>query len=174
MPKLKLEGWKFEIIAKLLKEHHKNELLKYKKILSDALGEDFDISKENDASCGIFESKRREAITKHEQQRDIFKAKISLFEAEHRGTTLTNAEQIEFAQLSRQMQAEQDIIDSIWDQFNYLGTIKNMALAAEEKINGTDIIPIYDDDPGSLAPPENDTNSDDDDYPYPPPGNWGD
>ncbi len=174
MPKLKLEGWKFGIIAELLRERHQKELLTYKKILNDALGEDFDISNENDASCGVFETKRREAIAKHEQQRDIFKAKISLFEAEHRGATLTNAEQTEFAQLTRQMQAAQDIIDSIWDQFNLAGTIKNMALAAERKIDETDIIKIYDDAPGSLIDSDTDENSGDDDYPYPPSSNWGD
>ncbi len=174
MPSLKLEGWKFGIIAEALRERHQKELLAYYKILSNALGEEFDISKEKDASCGIFEIKRREALAKHEQQRDIYKARISLFEAEHRGITLTDSEQTQFAQLTSQLQVEEDLIDSIWDQFNLAGTIKNMALAAERKIDKTDILKIYDDDPGSLADYDSTENSGDEDYPYPPPGNWGD
>ena len=49
-----------------------------------------------------------------------------------------------------------------------------MALAAERKIDETDIIKIYDDDPNSFADHDGNVSSDDDDYPYPPPGNWGD
>ena len=171
MPKLKLQDWKFTIIAESLKDRVVKELLAYYHILYNALGEEFDISGATSVECEIFRAKKHEALVKHERQRDIAKAKIDLFEAEHRGCTLTPEEIQEIAHLQSQHSEAESIIEDIHDKFDYILTIENMIPVIERKANENDIIKKYDDDPK----PESCESADgDDDEPYPPNWNWGD
>ena len=171
MPKLKLQDWKFTIIAESLKDRVQKELMAYYHILYNALDENFDISGATSVNCEIFRIKKHEALVKHERLRDITKAKIDLFEAEHRNCTLTPEELQEIAQLQSQHSTAESIIDDIKDKFDYIITIENMIPIIERKANETDIIKKYDDDPK----PESSVSDDcGDDEPYPPSWNWGD
>ncbi len=171
MPKLKLQDWKFTMIAEALKDRLQKELVVYYHILRNALDEDFDISGATSVNCEIFKTKKHEALVKYERLRDIAKAKIDLFEAEHRNCTLT-AEQIqEIAQVQSELSKSDSIIDDIQDKFDYIITIENMIPVIERKVNETDIIKKYDDDPKVESTESTDGG---DDEPYPPNWNWGD
>lgn len=171
MPKLKLRDWQFGIIAEALKDRAQKELMFFYHILHDALGEDFDFSNASSVNCEIFKTKKNEALTKHERLRDIAKAKIDLFEAEHRGETLNDEEVREIATLQSQFNAAESMIEDITEKFDTINTIEKMIEVIERKSHETDIIKKYDDDP-KPAPVETDDGGDDE--PYPPTWNWGD
>ena len=157
MPKIKLRGWQFKLISECLMDRYDKELLAYHKLLCEALGEDFDISNECDINFGIFHAKKIEAIDKHTQLAEIAQAKVNLFEAEHRGTTLTTDEEIEFAKLQAALGNEEYIISEI---------------SIESRANDVDIIEKYDDEPKD--PPNEYDDDDDNDGFFPPGWNWGD
>lgn len=174
MPKLKLRGWQFIIIAESLKDRAVKELITYYQILRNALSEDFDISDAKSVNSDIFRTKKQEAVLKHERLRDIAKAKIDLFEAEHRDCTLNPEEIQELAHLQTQYSYSETVIEDIKDKFDFISTIENMIVVVEQKANDTDIIKKYDDDPKTSSSDEEIEDDDGDDEPYPPTWNWGD
>ena len=172
MPKIKLRGWQFKLISSALMDRYDKELLAYHKLLCKALGENFDISNECDINFGIFHTKKVEAIDKHTQLVEIAQAKVDLFEAMHRGTTLTPDEEIEFAKLQATLREEKDIISQIEIKLELANAIKKMAISIESRANDVDIIEKYDDEPKN--PPTECDDDDDDDGFFPPGWNWGD
>lgn len=170
MPKIKLRGWQFKLISECLMDRYDKELLAYHKLLCKALGEDFDISNECDINFGIFHTKKIEAIDKHTQLAEIAKAKVDLFEAMHRGTTLTTDEEIEFAKLQAVLGDEEYIISEIERKLELANSLKKMAISIESRSDDVDIIEKYDDEPKS--PPIEYENEPDGFFPEG--GNWGD
>lgn len=173
MPKIKLRGWQFKLISECLMERYDKELLAYHQLLCNALGEDFDISNECDINFGIFHTKKIEAIDKHTQLAEIAKAKVDLFQAMHRGTTLTPDEEIEFAKLQAVLGNEEYIISEIERKLELANAIKKMAMSFESRANDVDVIEKYDDEP-KLPPVESGDDTDDGDGFFPPGWNWGD
>lgn len=173
MPKIKLRGWQFKLISSALMDRYNKELLAYHKLLSEALGEDFDISNECDINFGIFHTKKIEAIDKHTQLVEIAQAKVDLFEAMHRGTPLTSDEEIQFAKLQATLREEKDIISQIETKLELANAIKKMAVSIESRADDVDIIEKYDDEPKD-PPAEYDDDDDDDDGFFPPGWNLGD
>lgn len=173
MPKIKLRSWQFKLISECLMERYNKELLAYHKLLCNALGEDFDISNECDINFGIFHTKKIEAIDKHTQLAEIAKAKVDLFEAMHRDTTLTPDEEIEFAKLQAVLGDEEYIISEIERKLELANAIKKMAMSFESRANDVDVIEKYDDEP-KLPPVESGDDTDDGDGFFPPGWNWGD
>ena len=173
MPKIKLRGWQFKLISECLMDRYDKELLAYHKLLCNALGEDFDISNECDINFGIFHAKKIEAIDKHTQLAEIAKAKVDLFAAMHRDTTLTPDEEIEFAKLQAVLGDEEYIISEIERKLELANAIKKMAMSFESRANDVDVIEKYDDEP-KLPPVESGDDTDDGDGFFPPGWNWGD
>ena len=175
MPRLKLRGWQFSIIAESLKVTAKKELIQFYHLLCDALKEEFDITDVDSVNSTIFVQKKFEALAKHQRLRDICKAKLDLFEAENRGLTLTTAQIQEVSKMQRELGDEDSLIERINEQYLYVLNIETMVTVVEGKINDTDLIKKYDDDPKVPADPDEDDNYDDSEPdPYPPSGNWGD
>ena len=172
MPKIKLRGWQFKLISSALMDRYDKELLAYHKLLCNALGENFDISDERDINFGIFHTKKVEAIDKHTQLSEIAQAKVNLFEAEHRGTTLNTDEEIEFAKLQSNLREEKDIIAQIESKLELANAIKKMAVSIESRADDVDIIEKYDDEPKD--PPVEYDDGDDDDGFFPTAWNLGD
>lgn len=173
MPKIKLRGWQFNLISSALMDRYDKELLAYYKLLCNALGEEFDISNESDINFGIFHVKKVEAIDKHTQLAEIAQAKVDLFEAMHRGTTLSHDDEIEFAKLQATLREEKDIIYQIETKLELAITIKKMSMSFESRADDVDIIEKYDDEPKYTSADSGDDTDDDDGF-FPPGWNWGD
>lgn len=173
MPKIKLRGWQFKLISESLMDRYDKELLAYYNLLRNALGEDFSIRDERDINFGIFHTKKVEAIDKHTQLTEIAQAKVNLFEAEHRGTTLSHDEEIEFANLQATLREEKDILSQIEAKLELANAIKKMAMSFESRADDVDIIEKYDDEPKYTSADSGDDTDDGDGF-FPPGWNWGD
>ena len=173
MPKIKLRGWQFKLISESLMDRYDKELLAYYNLLRNALGEDFSIRDERDVNFGIFHTKKVAAIDKHTQLAEIAQAKVNLFEAEHRDTTLSHDEEIEFANLQATLREEKDILSQIEAKLKLANAVKKMAMSFESRVDDVDIIEKYDDEPKS-PPLESGDDDDDGDGFFPPGWNWGD
>lgn len=136
MPRIKFEDSQLILIKDSLKVRYNTERSEYHQILCEAIGyyENFDISNEASVDSGIFVQKKTEALAKHEKERDIYQARINLFEAEHKDAiSLTEEETKHIASLRGKRAIEEAILHSITTKFDLLMELQKLITSLEAK-----------------------------------------
>ena len=160
MPKIKLEHQQLTLIKDSLNLRYSIERMAYYKILCDALGisEGFDISNDYFVDSGIFLVKKNEAIAAHERLRDIYQARVNLFEAEHRGeSSFSEEDQTYLNENNGKRAIEEGIIYSINEKFELLAELKNLSESLEKKTAKKEPHPLADYDGGGRLTSPTDT-----------------
>lgn len=136
MPRIKFEDRQVKLIKDSLKANFEGECIVYYSILGNALGnsEIFDIPGITSFDCEICLAQKKEALAKHERLRDIYQARVALFEAEHKfSTTVTDEEQAYLTENKGKCAIENAIIQEINDKFELLTEIKKLIDYLNEK-----------------------------------------
>ena len=135
MPKIKFEPRQLTLLKDSLKLRYTHELDAYYKILCDALGTTEGFTRDSTSfDTGIFLVKKKEAIAIHERLRDIHHARVSLFEAEHRGeSVLSKEDEAYFNENKGKRAIEEGIIYSINEKFDLLTELQALIESLEKK-----------------------------------------
>ena len=136
MPRIKFEDRQLKLIKDSLKANFVGECGVYYSILGNALGDRiiFDIPEITSFDCDICLEKKNEAIAKHERLRDVFQARISLFEAEHKFDNVISEEDKKFLIENKGGRAvEEAIINDINDKFARLVELKKLIAYLDAK-----------------------------------------
>ena len=136
MPRIKFEDRQLELIKDSLKANFVGECGVYYSILGNALGDSiiFDIPEITSFDCDICLEKKNEAIAKHERLRDVYQARISLFEAEHKFDNVISEEDKKYLIENKGGRAvEESIINDINDKFARLVELKKLIAYLDAK-----------------------------------------
>ena len=136
MPRFKFEDQQVELIKDSLKANFERECIVSYSILCNALdsSEIFDIPEITAFDCNICLDQKKAAIAKHERLRDIYQAKVALFEAEHKfSKALTVQEQAYITENKGKCAIEETIINNINDKFALLVELKKLIAYLDEK-----------------------------------------
>lgn len=136
MPRIKFEDRQLELIKDSLKANFIGECGVYYSILGNALGDSiiFDIPEITSFDCDICLEKKNEAIAKHERLRDVYQARISLFEAEHKFDNVISEEDKKYLIENKGGRAvEESIINDINDKFARLVELKKLIAYLDAK-----------------------------------------
>ena len=136
MPRFKFEDQQVKLIKDSLKANFESECIVYYSILGNALdsSEVFDIPQITAFDCSICLDQKKEALAKHERLRDIYQARISLFEAEHKfSKSITAEEQAYLTENKGKCAIEEAIINNINDKFARLVELKKLIAYLDEK-----------------------------------------
>lgn len=129
MPRIKFEDRQLKLIKDSLKANFIGECGVYYSILGNALGDSiiFDIPEITSFDCDICLEKKNEAIAKHERLRDVYQARVSLFEAEHKFDNVISEEDKKYLIENKGRRAiEESIINDINDKFALLVELKKL------------------------------------------------
>ena len=136
MPRIKFEDRQLKLISDSLKANFIGECGVYYSILGNALGDSviFDIPGITSFDCSICLDKKKEAIAKHERLRDIYQAKIDLFEAEHKfDTDISEKDKAYLTENKGNRAIEESIINDINDKFARLVELKKLIAYLDAK-----------------------------------------
>ena len=128
MPGYQLTDQERNLIIDSLKLRYDIIRNKYYNMLCVALGiVSFDISDNYFVDSGAFIIQKVKAIDEHTRLKDICKAKIALFEAEHRGNrTVSDEDNTYLAEVKAELKIQEDIISEIHETFNLLTSLKQL------------------------------------------------
>ena len=129
MPRFKFEDLQVELIKDSLKVNFEAKCMVYYSTLGNALdsNEIFDIPRVTAFDCDVCLEQKKAAIAKHERLRDIYQAKVALFEAEHKFDEAISDEDKAFLYENKGKRAiEEAIINDINDKFACLGELKKL------------------------------------------------
>ena len=129
MPRFKFEDQQVELIKDSLRANFEAECMVYYSTLGNALdsNEIFDIPEITSFDCSVCLEKKKEAIAKHERLRDIYQAKVTLFEAEHKFDEAISDEDKKFLYENMGKRTiEETIISDINDKFARLVELKKL------------------------------------------------
>lgn len=136
MPRFKFEDQQVKLIKDSLKANFEGECIVYYSALGNALGDSeiFDIPGITSFDCSICLDKKKEAIAKHERLRDVYQAKIALFEAEHKfDTDISEKDKAYLTENKGNRAIEESIINDINDKFARLVELKKLIAYLDEK-----------------------------------------
>lgn len=169
MPKIKLRGQQFIMIANSLRKTKKNEEFEFYLTLCNSTGKEVNISNPEQLTYFELVDTKTQAIEKFTKTEKLLTARIKLFEAERKDSLLTDEEAELLNLMKASLQEVKDFLAKFYEKCRYLDELQNIAIIFESKANDTDIIKIYDDDST-----ESDDSSREEDPCYPFIGNWGD
>ncbi len=137
MLKLKLERSQLDILLQSTKMLYSEERLKYHIALCSALDEPFELPEEDFfVDSGTFVAKKNAAISKHERLRDIYRAKLELFDLEHPDISKLSDREVKYRQENEHGSiAESAIIENILSSFSQLKEIHQVIISIEEALN---------------------------------------
>lgn len=137
MHRFKFEDYQVELIKDSLKANFEGASFTYYIMLCNALGEDannFEVNEKIHFDSESFLNMKKAAISKHERLRDIYLAKVTLFEAEHKfSENITSEEQAYLMENKGKCSIEETIITDIQMQFEYLAEMKKLIEYFEKK-----------------------------------------
>ena len=136
MPRIKFEDRQLKLISDSLKANFIGECGVYYSILGNALGDSviFDIPEITSFDCDICLEKKNEAIAKHERLRDVYQARIALFEAEHKfDTDISEKDKAYLTENKGNRAIEESIINDINDKFARLVELKKLIAYLDAK-----------------------------------------
>lgn len=136
MPRIKFEDRQIKLIKDSLKAYLEGECIVYYTILGNALGDGviFDIPEITSFDSDICLEKKKEALAKHERLRDIYKAKVDLFEAEHKfDTSISDEDKAYLTNNKGNCVIEEIIIEEINDKFDLLVELKKLIEYLDDK-----------------------------------------
>ena len=136
MPRIKFEDRQLKLINDSLKANFIGECGVYYSILGNALGDSviFDIPEITSFDCDICLEKKNEAIAKHERLRDVYQARIALFEAEHKFDNVISEEDKKYLIENKgRRTVEESIIEEINNKFELLIELKKLIAYLDEK-----------------------------------------
>ena len=136
MPRFKFEDQQIELIKDSLRANFEAECMVYYSTLGNALdsNEIFDIPEMTSFDCSVCLEHKKEALAKHERLRDIYQAKVALFEAEHKFDEVISYEDKAFLSENKGKRAiEEAIINGINDKFARLVELKKLIACIDEK-----------------------------------------
>ncbi len=128
MPGYQLTDQERNLIIDSLKLRYEIVRNKYYNMLCIALGiVSFDISDNYFVDSGAFIIKKVEAIDEHTRLKDICKAKLALFEAEHRSNrTVSDEDAAYLAEVKAELKVQEDILSEIHETFELLTSLKQL------------------------------------------------
>lgn len=128
MPGYQLTDQERNLVIDSLKLRYEIVRNKYYNMLCIALGiVSFDISDNYFVDSGAFILKKVEAIDEHTRLKDICKAKLALFEAEHRGgRTVSDEENAYLSEVKAELKVQENIISEIHETFDLLTSLKQL------------------------------------------------
>ncbi len=171
MPKIKLRGQQFTMIANSLRQTKKNEEFELYMTFCDSLGKEVTITTPSQLTYFEFVDTKTQAIENVSKTEKLLTAKVKLFEAEHRGTVLTTEEENKLKLMKAKLQASRDFLAKVYEKSNHIDELQNLAIIFENKSEDIDIIKSYDEVPSDLS---DYTSREEEDPCYPFIGNWGD
>lgn len=170
MPKIKLKGQQFIMIANSLRNTKKNEEFEFYLTLCNSLEKKVTISTPGQLTYFEFVDTKTQALETFTKAEKLLTARCKLFEAEHKDSFLTDEEADHLNLMKAKLQETKDFLVKFYETCHYLDELQNLAIIFESKAEDIDIIKIYDD-----VPTDNDDSSYKEEDPcYPFIGNWGD
>lgn len=139
MPRLKLRGWQFSLMANALQENANMKLKEIYSILTNYHGTDF--------PCNL-EAIRAQApsfLNHHKKQKDLYETKLHLFKLEH-ADNLSEEDSRLISEYTEKRDSSANLISKVEDGIDKIEQLNKLSTVIFNKTCDKDLIKIYDDE----------------------------
>lgn len=155
MPRLKLRGWQFRLMADALQENANMKLKEIHSILTNYHGTDFPCTLES------LKVQADSFIEHHKKQKDLYETKLHLFKLEH-ADNLSEENSNLISEYTEKRDSSSILISKVADGIDKIEQLEKLSSVLFYKTCDKDLIKIYDDElmpsgevdePDPLRPP---------------------